>query len=229
MITKIFPQICELMKHKVANNVVETFYNEYASAPQRNRMLQEFCGPEFRVFKEETLRTVPMLIEKHLEKKRDIVKNLGTNVQVLVKKGCYNHSLVHTVIYNYLQVGNSVNVSLHPIVNVLLHQVCGAKQRTECVESLRDVCLHILHSHDGSRATMACAWHGTAKDRKAIVKSLKTFVTKTACEEQGHLALLAVLDSVDDTKLVGKALLGEVAENIEEVRLISFRFWENRH
>ena len=45
-------QICELMKHKVANNVVENFYNEYAGAPERNRMLQEFCGPEFRVFKE---------------------------------------------------------------------------------------------------------------------------------------------------------------------------------
>ena len=67
-------------------------------------ILQEFCGPEFRTFKEEDLRTVAQLIDRHPEKKRDIVKNLGTNVQVLVKKGCYNHSLVHTVIYNYLQV-----------------------------------------------------------------------------------------------------------------------------
>jgi hypothetical protein len=33
-------------------------------------------------------------------------------------------------------------------------------------------------------------WHGTAKDRKAIVKSFKTFVTKIATEEYGHLVLL---------------------------------------
>ncbi len=40
--------VAALAKHKVANNVLEAFYNEYAGAPERNRMLQEFCGPEFR-------------------------------------------------------------------------------------------------------------------------------------------------------------------------------------
>ena len=45
------------------------------------------------------------LIEKFPEKERDIVRHLGDNVSVLINKGCYNHSLVHTVIYNYIQVG----------------------------------------------------------------------------------------------------------------------------
>ena len=44
------------------------------------------------------------LIEKFPEKERDIVRHLGDNVSVLINKGCYNHSLVHTVIYNYIQV-----------------------------------------------------------------------------------------------------------------------------
>ena len=96
--------------------------------------------------------------------------------------------------------------------------MCSAKERSECIESLRDVCVHILHSHDGARASMLCAWHGTAKDRKAIVKALKTFVARTACEEHGHMVLLAVADAVDDTKLVGKAILGEMADNMQEVR-----------
>ena len=50
-------------------------------------------------------RTVAQLIEKFPEKERDIMRHLGDNVSVLINKGCYNHSLVHTVIYNYIQVG----------------------------------------------------------------------------------------------------------------------------
>ena len=49
-------QVAELMKHKIANGVVESFYNDVANAAQRNAMLQEFCGPEFRHFKEPAIR-----------------------------------------------------------------------------------------------------------------------------------------------------------------------------
>merc|ERR1711971_957349 len=51
-------------------------------------------------------------------------------------------------------------------------------------------------------------------------KSFKSFMVKTAMEEHGHMALLAMLDSVDDTKLVGKSVLGELIasdEGIEEI------------
>ena len=40
---------------------------------------------------------------------------------------------------------------------------------------------------------MNAIWHGTAKDRKAIIKSLKGFMVKTAKEEHGRMALLAML------------------------------------
>ena len=49
-------KVAELMKHKIANGVVESFYNDVANAAQRNAMLQEFCGPEFRHFKEPSIR-----------------------------------------------------------------------------------------------------------------------------------------------------------------------------
>ena len=100
-------RVADLTKHKVANNIVESLYNDYANAQQRNHMLQEFCGPEFRAFKEDDVRTVAQLIEKHPTKERDIIRHLQDNVNTLIQKGCYNHSLVHTVIYNYLQVSVS--------------------------------------------------------------------------------------------------------------------------
>jgi len=191
-------KVAELMKHKIANAVVESFYNDVANAAQRNSMLQEFCGPEFRHFKETSLRTVAQLIEKFPEKKKDIVRHLGDNVSTLINKGCYNHSLVHTVIYNYIQV-------------------CSPKSRTDLIEQLREVCVHVLHSHDGARLSALAVFHGTPKDRKAKVKSFKTFVPKICGEQFGHMVLMSVFSAVDDTKLVSKAIIGEMAEAMADI------------
>jgi len=188
----------KLMKHKTAGVVVELAYNDYANANQRNGMIQEFLGPEYRIFKEPEVKTVEELIAKHPEKKEEMIKNLKACVEVLIQKGCYNHSIVHTVIHNYLSVATG-------------------KNRAECIESLRECLVHMIHSKDGAMAALYCLWHGTTKDRKSIVKSLKTFVEKTALEEYGHMVLMAIFDTVDDTKLVGKAIIGELCENFVDI------------
>ena len=41
------------------------------------------------------------------------MRHLGDNVSVLINKGCYNHSLVHTVIYNYIQVRQRMVLYIH--------------------------------------------------------------------------------------------------------------------
>jgi len=188
----------KLMKHKTAGVVVELAYNDFANAAQRNSMLQEFLGPEYRLFKEPDVKTVQELITKHPEKKAEMVKNLKANVDILILKGCYNHSLVHSVLHNYLSVAEG-------------------KARAEVIESLRDCLIHMIHSRDGAMAALCCLWHGTTKDRKSIVKSLKTFVEKTACEEYGHMVLMGIFDTVDDTKLVGKAIIGELCDHFVNV------------
>ena len=187
-------KVAKMMKHKIAGTIVELAYNEYANAEQQNVMLQEFLGPEYRMFKEPELKTVNEILAKNPEKNSELIKNLWANVDTLITKGCYNHSLVHTVIHNYLANEDD------------------KKRRAGVIESLRDALPNMIHSRDGAMAALYCIWHGTTKDRKSIVKSLKTFVVKTACEQYGHLVLLAIFDAVDDTKLVGKAIIGELLE-----------------
>merc|ERR1712223_2336756 len=82
--------------------------------------------------------------------------------------------------------------------------------RAEFIAQLRDVCVHILHSREGARVTMNSLWHGSAKDRKAIIKSFKTFIPKICNEEFGHRVMLAAFDSIDDTKLLTKAVIDEI-------------------
>jgi pumilio family protein 6 len=49
-----------------------------------------------------------------------------------------------------------------------------------------------------------CLQQSSAKDRKTILKTFKTYVPKIACEEYGHWVLLTCMDVVDDTVLLKK-------------------------
>ena len=67
--------------------------------------------------------------------------------------------------------------------------VAEPKARSETIEMLRDALVHMAHSREGAYAALHCVWHGTAKDRKAIIKSFKTFMLKTA---QGFLQTIKI-------------------------------------
>jgi pumilio family protein 6 len=75
------------------------------------------------------------------------------------------------------------------------------------IELMHKAIVQVLHTKEGSRVAMICIWHGTPKDRKAIIKSFKTYIRKICMEEYGHLVMLAVFDSVDDTVLVKKVII----------------------
>jgi len=62
------------------------------------------------------------------------------------------------------------------------------------------------------------AWN--CKGQKSYNQIFEKFHGQAAKEEHGFMALLAMLDSVDDTKLIGKSVLGELVasdEVIEEI------------
>uniref|UniRef100_A0A667ZQ73 Pumilio RNA-binding family member 3 n=1 Tax=Myripristis murdjan TaxID=586833 RepID=A0A667ZQ73_9TELE len=84
----------------------------------------------------------------------------------------------------------------------------------EMIESIRESVVYMAHTHDGARVAMHCLWHGTPKDRKVIIKTMKTYMVKFATGEFGHLVLLAIFDCVDDTKLVKQAILSSLDEVI---------------
>jgi pumilio family protein 6 len=49
------------------------------------------------------------------------------------------------------------------------------------------------------------------------LKGLKSFLLKISSEEHGHLVLISIFDSVDDTKLVSKIVLDELFRSIDEL------------
>ncbi|XP_038067463.1 pumilio homolog 3-like isoform X2 [Patiria miniata] len=198
IMTCFYGQVSKLVRHREAAEVLELAYNNHANAKQRSAMLEEFYGPRFAIFKEEGIHTLEDILEKQPDKKQGIMENMLKMLSQVVEKTVVKHSIIHKALLDFL-----------------VH--APTKMKTELIEGMRDIVVQILHTHDGARAAMHCLWYGTAKDRKAIIKSFKTFVLKICKEEFGHLVLLAMFDCVDDTLLVRKVIIDEMMKSISEI------------
>ncbi|XP_016520177.1 pumilio homolog 3 isoform X1 [Poecilia formosa] len=191
--------IRKMLRHASASSIVEYAYNDKAILAQRLMITSELYGNTYTICKSlerNTLETVlaanPEKLENILEETKQVIVPLAQKEQVI------RHSVVHKVFLDFFQFAPE-------------------KQRTEMIESIREAVVYMAHTHDGARVAMHCLWHGTAKDRKVIIKTMKTYMVKFATGEFGHLVLLAIFDCVDDTKLVKQAVLSELLSVLPEV------------
>ncbi|KAG1708514.1 Pumilio 3 [Nymphon striatum] len=191
-------QIVKLIKHTEAASVIECAYNECANATQRSSMMVEFYGPDFALFKDDTIKSLADVLAKDPSRKDSIIKHMKESLLNLIEKSVVKHSIVHRALREFITNAD-------------------ATSRSDLIEVSREVVVQVLHTKDGSRFAMHCLWHGTPKDRKAIIKSLKTHIKKICEEEDGHLVLLALFDCVDDTKIVEKIVIQEIIKNLRDI------------
>ncbi|XP_041936534.1 pumilio homolog 3 [Alosa sapidissima] len=189
----------QMLRHSEASSVVEYAYNDKAILSQRLMLTEELYGNTFQVLKSTVCPTLDKVLESNPGKLDGIMEEMK---QILTpmsqKEAVVKHSLVHKVFLDFF-----------------LH--APAKQRTEMIESIRESVVYFAHTHDGARVAMHCLWHGTPKDRKVIVKTMKTYIDKFAMGEYAHLALLAAFDCIDDTKLVKQLIISEIISSLTDV------------
>ncbi|MCL4126458.1 UNVERIFIED_CONTAM: hypothetical protein GTU68_064076 [Idotea baltica] len=195
IISSMSGHVVTLMRHKIACDVLELAYNDYANAKQRAHMMQEFYGPRFKLFKEEDITTLDSAIAKHPELKESILKDVSEALQPILDKGVFTNTMIHTLLKEYLYA-------------------CDQSNRKGIIETIRESLLPILHTRDGARVAMMCLWYGSSKDRKMILKSFKGKYVQIALEEHGHMVILAAIDCVDDTVLLSKVALSELNEGL---------------
>ncbi|ELU16136.1 hypothetical protein CAPTEDRAFT_163846 [Capitella teleta] len=190
--------ICRFIKHAQAGEIVEYAFNEFANVSERTAMIEEFFGPCYQLYKTPELTTLKEIIANNADKQEVILRNMKETLSVLVDKNVLQHSIVHYVFMEYFT-----------------HATPEA--RSEMIEILRESAIHMLHTREGARVAMLCLWHGSAKDRKVMVRSFKTFVKRICLEEYGHMVLLAAFDSIDDTKVMQKVILDEIVKDLPDI------------
>ncbi|XP_035769155.1 pumilio homolog 3 isoform X1 [Neolamprologus brichardi] len=199
VINRFKGHVRQMLRHAAASSIIEYAYNDKAVLAQRLILTDELYGNTYTVCKsyefntlEKVVRTNPDKLNNIMDEMKQILTPMAQKEQVI------KHSLVHKVFLDFFQCAPE-------------------KQRTEMIESIRQSVVYMAHTHDGARVAMNCLWHGTAKDRKVIIKTMKTYMVKFAMGEFAHLVLLAIFDCVDDTKLVKQAVLSEILESLDEV------------
>ncbi|XP_056322121.1 pumilio homolog 3 [Danio aesculapii] len=192
-------KVRQMLRHSEASSVVEYAYNDKAILSQRLMLTEELYGNTFTVLKSSVCPTLEKVLEanpKKLESILDEMKQILT--PMAQKEAVIKHSLVHKVFLDFFEHAPD-------------------KQRTEMIESIREAVVYMAHTHDGARVTMHCLWHGTTKDRKVIVKTMKSYIAKFAMGEYAHLVLLAAFDCIDDTKLVKQIIISEMVSSLSEI------------
>ncbi|CAL9683265.1 unnamed protein product [Knipowitschia caucasica] len=188
-----------MLRHAAASSIIEYAYNDKAVLSQRLMLTEELYGNTFTLCRSSVCNTIDKVLEANVAKVDSILDEMKKILTPMAQKEqVIKHSLVHKVFLDFFQFAPE-------------------KQRTEMIESIREAVVYMAHTHDGARVAMSCVWHGTAKDRKVIIKTMKTYMVKFATGEFAHLLLLSIFDCVDDTKLVKQAVLSELLASLNDV------------
>ncbi|XP_074850939.1 pumilio homolog 3 [Carettochelys insculpta] len=192
-------EVKKMLRHSEASAVVEYAYNDKAILEQRNMLTEELYGNTFQVYKSPVHPTLDKVLEAHPEKQEAVMDEMKQILTPMAQKeAVIKHSLVHKVFLDFF---------VHAL----------PKQRSEMIEAIREAVIYLAHTHDGARVAMHALWHGTPKDRKIIVKTMKTYVEKIATGEFAHLVLLAAFDCIDDTKLMKQLIISEISGSLPNI------------
>ncbi|XP_055284285.1 pumilio homolog 3 isoform X3 [Moschus berezovskii] len=189
----------KLLRHAEASAIVEYAYNDKAILEQRNMLTEELYGNTFQLYKSADHPTLDKVLEVQPEKLELIMDEMKQILTPMAQKeAVIKHSLVHKVLLDFFTYA-------------------PPKLRSEMIEAIREAVVYLAHTHDGARVAMHCLWHGTPKDRKVIVKTMKTYVEKVANGQYSHLVLLAAFDCIDDTKLVKQIIISEIINSLPNI------------
>ncbi|KAJ1915468.1 Pumilio y domain member 6 [Tieghemiomyces parasiticus] len=191
--------IPKLITHRDAAEALEEIYVAYATPKQRRQMIQEFYGREFSLFKKkDDSRSLADILAEAPQKREAILRNILDHVTQAVNKGTITFSLLHHAALEYLTQATDA-------------------EATRMVDLLKEHVPEILHTKDGSQVAMQVIARANTKERRNIIKALKPYVKKVCDDEYGFLVILAVFDLVDDTVLVNKLIVTEMAKELGDL------------
>ena len=202
-------QVTSLARHPVGSQILEHLYHS-ANVEQRAQMQAEFYGGEYVHFlnatitkkegnnnnnnnnnkEQTTLKDI--LLQKPAMQRQNTLKNISRSILPILEKGIVSPLIVHKVLKEYLLVG-------------------GASLRTEAANSIAaPAFLRMFHTREGATATNVMLSYAGAKQRKQVLKALKTQVWRVSQDECAHSTIMTLIDCVDDTNMLNKIILQEI-------------------
>ncbi|KYN10708.1 PREDICTED: pumilio homolog 3 [Trachymyrmex cornetzi] len=200
IISGFYGNIVKLMSHSVSASFVELTYSTWCTSLEKIHFKQEFYGDMYKLEKDKEVKSLSDVFKTATDMKLATLSAVKANLIRILNKGFVNSTLLQTILWEFLCV-------------------CSVEDRSELIVMLRSYIITLSQTKMGAKVAMQCIWHSTSKDRKIIMKALKGNVKAICISKYGHVTLLALFDSVDDTVLVQKIILSELQEDLVNIAL----------
>lgn len=200
VISGFYGNIVKLMSHSVSASLIELAYCTWCTKLNQIHFKQEFYGDMYKLEKDKDVKSMSDVFKIATDMKLATLSAVKTNVTRILNKGFINSTLLQTVLWEFLCV-------------------CSVEDRNELIIMLRSHIITLSQTKMGTRVATQCIWHGNSKDRKIIMKALKGNIKAICMSKYGHMMLLALFDSVDDTVLMQKIILSELEEDLVNIAL----------
>lgn len=199
LLAELTPHAADLMVHAEGSAVLQLLYSDVASGEQKNGLFRALWAKEVAMLgasASSQFGSLEQLFELDPLCKGRVLRRLEILLSKAARKGLAVTSLVQRGAAEMLAHGDDT-------------------QRQELVNTFKEQAVHIMHTRDGARIACGCLRHGDAKDRKALLKALKGYVGRAACDPHGALVLCVALEAVDDTVLLAKGILAELTSSLD--------------
>lgn len=212
IIPEFYGKVRKLINHPEASWILDDIYRTVATKGQKAMLLREWYGPEYAIrgMAETTQPTAELkqTLESEPSKRGPIMKSLFDMTNSLIQKNMTGFTMLHDAMLQYF-------LNVQP----------GSTDFTGFSELVRgdesgDLLKNLAFTQSGVKLVCLLLAHGTAKDRKQLLKAYKDTFQMMSSDPLAHLVILTAYDVIDDTKLSSKTifseLLGEGEQNIAQ-------------
>ncbi|XP_073145377.1 pumilio homolog 24 [Henckelia pumila] len=203
IISALHNHVAAFLRHMVGSLVIEHAY-KLGNTTQKQVLLSELYSAELQLFKDlvtgKETRLVDVISNLQLQKP-SVLRHMTSVLQPILEKGIIDHSIVHKALMEYLSIADKSSAA-------------DIIQQLSALDLVR-----MIHTKDGARLGILCIKHGSAKERKKIIKGFKGHIDKIARDKFGSMVLVSIFSIVDDTKLVSKTIIRELEGNLKELLL----------
>ncbi|KAA3455673.1 pumilio-like protein 24 [Gossypium australe] len=203
VISSLRGHVASLLRHMVGSVVIEHAY-QLGNATQKQELLMELYSTELHLFKDlasiKESRLIDIILKLDLQKS-SVLRHMSSVIQPILEKGIVDHSMIHRILIEYLDIADKSSAA------DIIQQLSGP------------LLVRMIHTRDGSKIGMLCVKHGSAKERKKIIKGMKGHISKIAHDQCGCMVLVGIVSMVDDTKLITKIIIRELQTTLKELAL----------
>lgn len=196
IIDAMFGHVMRMINNKYASTILDTVYVSWASSAQKASLRQEFYGDLYKRSKDSAVKQISDTYAQSPHVKLAIVNAVKANLNHVANKKLIDNGLVHAVLLDFLNI-------------------CSEEERIEMAITFNPFIPSLASTKDGARASMVIFFNSIVKDRRAIVKSLREHLIKLCTHEFGHAVILAIINSMDDTKALKKSVFDHILPHIE--------------